>query len=477
MNKQSITVKIWLSIGVFVLGMVLSTCLGQIANTATERAARVSAQSLFPAAQQAQDAEFAFQRVVKAFGDAVLTQDKAALAQAGEDGQLVVKRLQAIAAIEDLEPSHRKEATQLASSVEQFVTEAQTTYSAVVSAGTNITPEIQGNMQKLAGKTDELKSALSAVGKAASKDLRDQLEATAQRSRSQRWISIAVFVATLVIAGLIVRFTIRRSITGPILRVIYGVQEAADSTAEASARMAESGSVLTSSAQQQLAFIEETSASLEEISAISKENVDRAKHADKLMQNASTTAAQASGAMRDLSASMHAISQSSQQVSDVLKSIDEIAFHTNILALNAAVEAARAGEAGAGFSVVADEVRSLARRAADAARRSGEIVEKTLKDVTTGVQLVSAADQAFQQVSASIGEGSTVASQIATGSQEQARGVAHVSEAISRIEKVTQKNAANAEETAGAASTMSAQVDVTRHHIDELVAVVGLRQQ
>jgi methyl-accepting chemotaxis protein len=172
---------------------------------------------------------------------------------------------------------------------------------------------------------------------------------------------------------------------------------------------------------------------------------------------------------------MDLISKSSHQVAGVLKDIDEIAFHTNILALNAAVEAARAGQAGAGFSVVADEVRSLAHRAAEAARNSGSIIERTTNDVSKGVELVAHAHAAFQEVSTTIASGTQVVSQIASSSDEQAKGISNIGQAILRIESLTQRNVTNAQQTADGAEEMTAEVENTRRYLNELVAVVGLR--
>ena len=476
MKTANITTKIWLSIGIFVLGYVFCTFLGQLQGRHTEAVLQEATGSLFPTAQGLQESEVAFQRIVKAFGDSVVVQDASGLESAKQEANRLVSALNGLANTPAADPARKESARKLASSVSQFLRDAQEIYGTVLANPAAMTTEMQQRMRDLAGRTDVLKAALARSRKASADELLSRLAQLEIQSQSQGTIALVVFLITITLSFLIVNFTIRISITGPINRVIDGVDSAAGKAKAASERMADSGRRAAQNAHRQAASIQETSASLEQISVSTRTNADRAVEADRLMQEARSSMDNASRSMSDLKLSMDAISQSSRQVAAVLKSIDEIAFHTNILALNAAVEAARAGTAGAGFSVVAEEVRSLAKRASEAAGHSGEIIEKTMSDVLTGVELVRRSYAEFQTVSTRIAGCGEMASMIAASSAEQAQGVEQAGKSVLLIEQVTQQNSQSAEETAQISSHLQQQVMLTKSFVDELVGVVGFRK-
>ncbi len=199
---------------------------------------------------------------------------------------------------------------------------------------------------------------------------------------------------------------------------------------------------------EQAASLEQSSASLEEMSSMTKQNAGHANQADTLMKEANQVVNKASSSMDKLIQSMSDISKASEETSKIIKTIDEIAFQTNLLALNAAVEAARAGEAGAGFAVVADEVRNLAMRAADAAKNTSQLIENTVKKINDGSRLVEESGEAFGIVTKSSAKISGLIAEIAEASKEQADGIEQVNRGMLEIDKVTQINAANAEELA-----------------------------
>ena len=206
---------------------------------------------------------------------------------------------------------------------------------------------------------------------------------------------------------------------------------------------------------------------------MTKQNADNAKQANILMGEAKQAVGTANESMGQLTEAMVEITKASEETSKIIKTIDEIAFQTNLLALNAAVEAARAGEAGAGFAVVADEVRNLAMRAADAAKNTASLIEGTVKKVKDGSGLVSRTNEGFKKVAGSSAKAADLVAEISAASSEQAQGIGQINTAVTELDKVTQQNAANAEESASASEEMSAQAETMKGMVDELQSMVG----
>jgi len=160
-------------------------------------------------------------------------------------------------------------------------------------------------------------------------------------------------------------------------------------------------------------------------------------------------------------------------MSKIIKTIDEIAFQTNILALNAAVEAARAGEAGMGFAVVADEVRNLAQRCAQAAKDTAALIEESIAKSNDGKTKVDQVAVAIHAITEESGKVKTLVDEVNLGSQEQARGIEQIGKAITQMEQVTQRTAANSEESAAAAEELNAQSETLKDVVVRLSAMVG----
>jgi len=209
---------------------------------------------------------------------------------------------------------------------------------------------------------------------------------------------------------------------------------------------------LAESASEQAATLEETSASLNQTATMTKQNATNTKQANQLMAASSKAVDDANGSMKDMTKSMNEIANASMEAQKIVRSIDEIAFQTNLLALNAAVEAARAGEAGAGFAVVAGEVRNLAMRATEAAKGTCGLIEDIISRVNTGESHVKATNEVFQVVNNTSKKVVHLMGSIADASQEQSEGIDQINRAVNEMNTVTQRNASLSEELASAMS-------------------------
>ncbi|MFH1841956.1 MAG: methyl-accepting chemotaxis protein [bacterium] len=220
-------------------------------------------------------------------------------------------------------------------------------------------------------------------------------------------------------------------------------------------QVSESSGILSEGATESAASLEEITSTMTEISAQTTTNADNASQADQLSNVANEDANKGVAQMENMVAAMAEINSSSQEIAKIIKVIDDIAFQTNLLALNAAVEAARAGRHGKGFAVVAEEVRSLAARSAKAARETSQLIDGSVKKVQNGSTIANQTAEALGGIVTGATKVSDLVSEIAAASKEQAQGISQVSQGLSQIDTVTQRNTANAEETASAAQELS----------------------
>lgn len=296
----------------------------------------------------------------------------------------------------------------------------------------------------------------------------DELSASSRAIRT--FIFVAAIIFSLIAIGCIFFFS--RPLILPIKQAADQVTAAADIVSSSSSQLSSASQGLAEGVSEQAASLEETSSSLEEISSIAKQTADNSVRAGDLMRQAQGAAQKVIACLGGLTTSMQDVSASSEQTSKIIKNIDEIAFQTNLLALNAAVEAARAGEAGAGFAVVAEEVRNLALRAAESAQSTAGMIEDTVQKIKQGVELVQKTNEAFGELGKYRVGVTDLIDQITVAAKEQAEGVEQVNRAVAEMDKVTQQTAATAEESASTASELNAQAEELTMASESLQAIV-----
>jgi methyl-accepting chemotaxis protein len=282
-----------------------------------------------------------------------------------------------------------------------------------------------------------------------------------------------VGVGSALVLALLTGYVIVRGVNRRLLAASETLESGAAQVANAAAQVSASSQSLANGSSEQAASLEESSASLEEMSSMTKRNAENTRQARELSGQTRASTEAGAGRVHEMHKAMNDIKASSDDIAKIIKTIDEIAFQTNILALNAAVEAARAGEAGAGFSVVAEEVRGLAQRSATAARDTAGKIESAISKSRQGVDIASDVSRSLGDILDKARRMDAVIAEIAEASSEQSQGIGQVNTAIGRMDKVTQANASTAEETAAAAEELNAQSLTLREAVSDLRRLIG----
>ncbi len=333
-------------------------------------------------------------------------------------------------------------------------------------------PAAEANFTALQKSFHEMEDAMAALSGSIEAEAKLTNAAGNQNFSSFIWmVTITSGLSLIVLVTL--SWFIARSIPRPFAIVIQQLSDAAKANASSSQLISQSSSTLAAGASEQAASLQETSASLEEISSMAKRNADSARRANELTRQTRTAADAGTHDVEAMNQAMDAIKASSDGIAKIIKTIDEIAFQTNILALNAAVEAARAGEAGAGFAVVAEEVRALAQRSATAAKETAEKIDDSVSKSRHGAEVCAKVATGLKEIATKSRQVDELVGEIATASTEQTQGIEQVNLAVSQMDKVVQASAASAEEGASVAQELIAQSTALEQNVLDLSHLVG----
>jgi methyl-accepting chemotaxis protein len=239
-----------------------------------------------------------------------------------------------------------------------------------------------------------------------------------------------------------------KRMTEQLRKVVGEIRTGADGLKQGAGQVASAAQLLSTGTSEQAASVEATTSSLEEMNASITQNAENSRSSEQIAVGART---QAEGSGQAASETVRAM----RSIAERISIIEEIAYQTNLLALNAAIEAARAGDQGKGFAVVATEVRKLAERSQVAAKEIRSVASSSVSTAERSGTLI-------EGMLSSIKKTAELVQEVAAASTEQATGVAQMNRAMSKVDEVTQRNAASAEELSATAAQMASQVDLLR---------------
>ncbi len=248
-----------------------------------------------------------------------------------------------------------------------------------------------------------------------------------------------------------------QSIHANLVNMICDISRVSGQVDASAGRVSADAQALAQGTTEQAASVQGLADNVASISSQIQLSAVRCDSANKLVGQADGYAAEADARMEHLTEATRNINQSSAQISTIIKTIEDIAFQTNILALNAAVEAARAGNAGKGFSVVADEVRSLAAKSTEAAQNTNELISRSIQNAKAGTDSTDMAVSAMRDIYSCIQSIKALMDEISAASERQSEMISQIETGIGEISAVVQNNSFAAEKSASVSKELSQQ--------------------
>jgi hypothetical protein len=303
-----------------------------------------------------------------------------------------------------------------------------------------------------------------------------ELDYSFQSLEKSRTRSIATCLVMVLLAQLIMAVGLRLvtvSLSRYLTKLISSLSAVATVSRNLAGQVAVANREVAEGAAYQVALLCETDQSLQLLAASIGRNEASVEAAKNLVKEKIEAASLGVADMAELSRAVSEIKNASTGISKIIQSIDEIAFQTNILALNTAVEAGRAGPAGAGFAIVAEEIRRLAQRSALAAQETTTKIKESIQASEVGFELNQIVVRRLAQIEEKVHQADELTTQIAQASAEQSLGIEQLNQAMTQISEVTQASAAATQESAQVATALTGQSELVAAAVRELQELVG----
>ena len=251
-----------------------------------------------------------------------------------------------------------------------------------------------------------------------------------------------------------------RKLRNRLSNTLGQISQSARQVADGSEQISSETQLLAIGAEEQACSIEKLAAAVNEISEHVRETKENANEARGQTDQAGEQVFESNQQMQEMIRAMNIISEKSSEIYKIVKTIEDIAFQTNILALNASVEAARAGEPGAGFAVVAREIRALADKTAIASKNTAALIEESVSAVKNGEKVARATADSLLQVVKSTKQVVLVVDRIASATENENVSISNITAEVSQISDVVQNNVSTSEELAAASEEFSTQAQI-----------------
>ncbi|UQZ88210.1 hypothetical protein C4J81_02875 [Deltaproteobacteria bacterium Smac51] len=296
----------------------------------------------------------------------------------------------------------------------------------------------------------------------------------AEQSKALLVNAAAVGITMLVM--FLVGWWVSVKVSGPINRAVDLLAASVSEVSQAAHHIDTACQKLADTSGTQSSSLSESSTALEELSSQSQGNAEHSVKARELMDRTAESVNDANQSMLDMMETMANIRNSSDQVSGIIKTIEDISFQTNLLALNASVEAARAGEHGMGFAVVAEEVRNLAQRAAEAAGNTNSLITQSVAHSRKGEEVAQRVSASISSTVESTSEVSRLVGKVENASNEQSTGIGQISQAVTIMEDGVNEISTTAQSTAHISHELSSQSESLEEIMLDLAALVDVNK-